>query len=162
MRTPLEVIARYVYEQKLLKLAETLEVATGRKGLTPIEGLFFAAIHTVIEEDGALHFVGGLEPEVSQFAMASQVQIERFRVDYLVSVRAPGGIIKHMVVECDGHDFHERTKEQARKDRSRDRRLQELGYLVFRFTGSELYSDPIRCALSVYEWAYATACGRSQ
>ena len=24
---------------------------------------------------------------------------------------------KKMVIECDGHDFHERTKEQARRDR---------------------------------------------
>jgi very-short-patch-repair endonuclease len=53
---------------------------------------------------------------------------------------------KKMVVECDGHDFHERTKEQARRDKERDRSIQALGYKVFRFTGSEVYSDVLRSA----------------
>lgn len=51
-----------------------------------------------------------------------------------------------ILIECDGHDFHERTKEQARRDRARDREFQRLGYKVFRFTGSEIFADPIRCA----------------
>ena len=50
-----------------------------------------------------------------------------------------------VVVECDGHDFHERTKEQARKDRRRDRELQAKGYLVLRYTGSEVWRDPWGC-----------------
>ena len=84
-----------------------------------------------------------------------QVPIDRYRVDFLVSVKDEDGHVHKMVVECCGHDFHERTKEQAKHDRARDRRLQELGYVVYRFTGSELYSDPIKCAFSVHEWALA-------
>ena len=38
---------------------------------------------------------------------------------------------RQVVVECDGHDFHERTKEQAANDRERDRGLQGLGFSVF-------------------------------
>lgn len=45
------------------------------------------------------------------------------------------------VVECDGHEFHERTKEQAERDRSRDRAVQAMGWRIIRFTGSELYRD---------------------
>lgn len=52
----------------------------------------------------------------------------------------------NIVVECDGHDFHEKTKEQAKKDKKRDRTFQSLGYNVFRFTGSEIWQDPINCA----------------
>lgn len=48
---------------------------------------------------------------------------------------------KKMVIECDGHEFHERTKEQARRDRERDRFLQSIGYLVFRYTGAEIWAD---------------------
>ena len=33
-------------------------------------------------------------------------------------------------MECDGHDFHERTKEQASSDKKRDRSLQAAGFLV--------------------------------
>lgn len=49
-------------------------------------------------------------------------------------------------IELDGHDFHERTKAQAARDRSRDRALSKAGWRVLRFTGSELWRDPTRCA----------------
>lgn len=52
-------------------------------------------------------------------------------------------------IELDGHDFHERTKEQAARDRSRDRALAKAGWQVLRFTGSELWKDPRKCARDV-------------
>lgn len=58
----------------------------------------------------------------------------------------------HVVVECDGHDYHERTKEQAQRDRERDRLLQYHGYPIFRFTGSEIYKDPMGCTRQVIEF----------
>lgn len=95
-----------------------------------------------------------------------QAQIDEFRVDFLISVWSEGTIIggidgpsvgqprwRKLVVECDGHEYHERTKEQAAKDRSRDRRLTSLGFDVFRFTGSELWRDPWGCASQVHDWA---------
>jgi very-short-patch-repair endonuclease len=51
-----------------------------------------------------------------------------------------------MVIECDGHDFHERTKQQASRDRERDRNLQSFGFLVFRYTGRDIWSDVFSCA----------------
>lgn len=51
-----------------------------------------------------------------------------------------------LCVELDGHDFHERTKEQAKRDKSRDRELQASGWVVLRFTGSEVFNDPYECA----------------
>lgn len=51
-----------------------------------------------------------------------------------------------LIVECDGHDFHDRTKEQASKDRKRDRDLKKLGFEVFRYTGSDIWKNPISCA----------------
>ena len=47
-----------------------------------------------------------------------------------------------IVIELDGHDFHEKTKEQAQKDKERDRILQHGGYQVLRYTGSEVWNDP--------------------
>lgn len=103
--------------------------------------------------------------------LESQAVVEGYRVDFLISawtegrVWRPGGGTtegdarwRNLVVECDGHDFHERTKEQAAKDRSRDRTLSQMGYDVFRFTGSELWKDPWDCADQVYEWAAAGFC----
>ena len=43
--------------------------------------------------------------------------------------------------EIDGHDFHERTKDQAKRDKSRDRYLTAEGFRIFRYTGSEIYND---------------------
>jgi hypothetical protein len=57
-----------------------------------------------------------------------------------------------LLIECDGHDFHERTKEQARKDRSRDRQLQFAGFDVFRFTGAEIHADAFGCAEEIADF----------
>lgn len=46
-----------------------------------------------------------------------------------------------LAVEVDGHDYHERTKEQASRDRRRDRDLQSIGVPTMRFTASEVYHD---------------------
>lgn len=86
-------------------------------------------------------------PDV-RYVIAPQVKIDPYRVDFLAW--SPLNKAKtSVVVECDGHDFHERTKQQAERDRSRDRELQTRGYSVFRFTGAELYRDAHKCALEV-------------
>lgn len=61
---------------------------------------------------------------------------------------------RRVAVELDGHDFHERTKEQARRDRARERRLIAMGWTVVRFTGSEVYQDAersVREALAIFK-----------
>lgn len=51
-----------------------------------------------------------------------------------------------LIVECDGHDFHEKTKKQAMRDKKRDRALMAHGFHVMRFTGSEIWGNPLGCA----------------
>lgn len=76
-----------------------------------------------------------------------QQQISGYRIDFLLVAKFGAGRPHHrIVIECDGHDYHERTKEQAQRDKKRDRTLQALGYQVFRFTGSEIWRDPTKCA----------------
>lgn len=70
-----------------------------------------------------------------------------WRADFVISI--PSVSDKKVIVECDGHDFHERTKEQAARDRSRDRAAQEAGHMMLRYTGSEIYRDPMMCAENV-------------
>lgn len=45
---------------------------------------------------------------------------------------------KKICIYTDGHTYHERTEYQAVRDRSIDRELQNLGYLVLRYTTSEI------------------------
>lgn len=76
-----------------------------------------------------------------------QAIIGNYRVDFLlIHISAAPTGFSGIVVECDGHDFHERTKEQAQADKSRDRELQAAGYRVMRFTGSEIWRDAFACA----------------
>jgi very-short-patch-repair endonuclease len=49
-------------------------------------------------------------------------------------------------VYADGHTYHNRTEEQALRDRNIDRELQKLGYLVLRYTGQEIRKN---CSLVV-------------
>lgn len=58
---------------------------------------------------------------------------------------------KMFAIECDGHEFHEKTKEQVTHDKARERELTASGYTVIRFSGSEIYNDPFKCASEVFE-----------
>ena len=46
-----------------------------------------------------------------------------------------------IIIECDGHEFHDRTKEQASNDRRRDRNMLSAGYPVFRYTGHDIHQN---------------------
>lgn len=81
-----------------------------------------------------------------------QFPIAGYRVDFLLfgtttEANSRGKKLRYaFVVECDGHDHHERTKEQAARDRKRDRAMLMFGLDVMRFTGSELWKDADQCA----------------
>lgn len=103
----------------------------------------------------------------------NQKKIGDYRVDFLLELEsdvpdfinkvklADGkkipGIMREtakLIVECDGHDFHEKTKEQAIKDKTRDRTLQSVGYNIYHFTGSEIYKDCFKCAMQCYDFLF--------
>ncbi len=73
-----------------------------------------------------------------------QHKILNFRADFAFI-----GKSQKLVVELDGHNFHERTKEQAQRDKARDRQMQSEGWTIFRFTGSELWKSPYNSVLEV-------------
>ena len=83
-----------------------------------------------------------------------QKKIDRYRVDFVVDnvVVDCSTPPFSVVIECDGHDFHERTKEQAEKDKRRDRVLQFYGYRVHRYTGSEIWRSSGECVLPDLGW----------
>ena len=56
-----------------------------------------------------------------------------------------------VIVECDGHEFHEKTKEQAAHDKKRDRLFQKYRYSILRYTGREVYADPFQRAKGIWE-----------
>jgi hypothetical protein len=93
-------------------------------------------------------------PEAGIAFLAPQSDIwargRRYRLDFLVGFGTEANF-KAVAVECDGHDFHDRTKEQASADRARDRAVQAEGVLVARFTGADIHADALACAREVWE-----------
>ena len=79
----------------------------------------------------------------------SQKQIGPYRVDFLCSMV---GTKQKYIIECDGHDFHEKTKEQAKYDKQRERYFVSNGYKVLRFSGSEIISDFERIKEELYDF----------
>lgn len=77
-----------------------------------------------------------------------------YRADLLICPAGSEGNTErpNVIIECDGHDFHEKTKEQAQRDKKRDRDLQMAGYRVMRFTGSEIFKNAGRCAREVTDF----------
>ena len=88
-----------------------------------------------------------------------ELPVDQYRLDFAVI----GGCVStwRIAVECDGHNYHERTKEQAAHDRRRDRHLQRHGWHVMRFTGSEIFRDVRGCVAEVLALA-ADLQGKSE
>lgn len=57
-----------------------------------------------------------------------------------------------LAIECDGHDFHEKTKAQVVKRNQRDMSLKKSGIDVIHFSGSQIYSDPFGCARELIDY----------
>ncbi len=144
-----------------------VSMATAMKVLTQVKypefayaPVFNVGLEAVIED--ARGECSGPRPERGRPSLLwgliyPQVRILDYRVDFLIvhshGLEGFGGT----VVECDGHDFHERTKEQAARDRARDRELQQMGFRVLRYTGSEIWRNPIECGIDAMETAHAVA-----
>lgn len=74
----------------------------------------------------------------------------KYRIDIVIEVDFMGKTYR-FAIECDGHEFHEKTKEQALRDKRRERNLMSLGFHVIRFTGSEIWNSPSKVAWEVVE-----------
>lgn len=92
----------------------------------------------------------------SMLRIRPQAHFDDYRIDLLLTMQTiedgPDGIIvqtKQLAVEADGAEFHDRTPEQAIRDRKRDRQLQTQGLNVFRFAGGEVWRDVFGCAREV-------------
>lgn len=111
---------------------------------SPVEALFAVALRglgfTVVPAGTA---------ELGE-AIFYQVPLGAMRVDFLIG---------RTVVELDGHEWHERTPEQAERDHKRDRQLIAEGYTVLRFSGREVIRDPRACAEEAIEISRALAGG---
>lgn len=82
--------------------------------------------------------------QTAEVIVFPQAVVLGYRLDFLVAMRAT--VVVALDIECDGHEWHERTQQQAAYDRARDRDLLRQGFSTIRYTGSEIHRDPDQCA----------------
>jgi very-short-patch-repair endonuclease len=153
-RDPMDKIRDWASDYVEANCISLREVAE-RRCESPIEVAMAVALWTyfTIVEQRSTEFwapfqsdIDGVEPD--NVVIAPQYLCAGYRADFVVAIGTDSGMLT-AAVECDGHDFHERTKEQAARDRKRDREMQVEFDIVLRFTGSEIYRDPMKCAEDV-------------
>ena len=55
-----------------------------------------------------------------------------------------------VTIECDGHDYHNKTKRQVSNGNKRSNAMQQSGLTVIHFSGSDLFKYPYQCAEEAY------------
>lgn len=129
-------------------------ISNGIAGCPPLEMVIKEKLYCSLIREGADQ-VDLVYPQQVIGKYRADFVLIRLRYGYTDSLEKPERtceVMAKVVVECDGHEFHEKTKEQAKRDKARDRFLQTEGYYVLRFTGSELYNNPARCADEVEDF----------
>jgi hypothetical protein len=115
---------------------------------SPIEGVFLLWWSAL----GRVHYINeNLIELVPQHEVEAGGQ--RYRLDFaalapsMVQQAAEKWAVprRGVAIELDGHEFHEKTKEQVAYRNQRDRHLISAGWEVIRFSGSELHRRPIEC-----------------
>jgi very-short-patch-repair endonuclease len=79
-----------------------------------------------------------------------------FALDYCITAIDNPTSRFSVAIELDGHEFHEKTAEQVRCDKRRERAILRAGVpnglVVFRFSGSEIYRDCSACIRELVEY----------
>jgi very-short-patch-repair endonuclease len=115
---------------------------------SPIEQLFMVAINLVAEFNLVrLSIAGTFDDRTDDLLVIPQWQIGTYRADFALRQHP---IDKIVVVELDGHEFHDRDERQRRYEKRRDRFFTASGYSVLHFTGSEIVKDPCAGALEAF------------
>lgn len=126
--------------ERLRHLASHSTRMQDHKFESPIERLGFEAVIVALICNSMVY----------ELKLRTQAKVLDYRVDLLIEGHHGDWCI---AVEWDGHNFHDRTKEQASRDRERDRRMQDIGIRVLRFTGSDVWNAPWHVAEEIISTA---------
>lgn len=111
-----------------------------------IERAFAATFEFTLRVAAAPYCLGQAPAQDCGFYLIPQYVVDNYRVDFVMGhSRTKCDERQSVAIECDGHEWHEKTKEQAARDKKRDRDLQKRFGAVLHFTGSEIYRDPSQC-----------------
>jgi hypothetical protein len=127
---------------------------------SPIEIIFFSWWVAFDVAHSAWH-MGNIRGPMLHLSTQREITIgaSKYRLDFVVvptsrtddEHRLRDELFPKVAIELDGHDFHEKTKEQVTYRNRRDRDLQAAGWRVFHISGSELARRPRDATQEVYE-----------
>jgi very-short-patch-repair endonuclease len=130
---------------------------------SPLEHLFWIASHVLCESEYQTvnpdpicmrDKDGKLQTELAfGIYITPQHKVEQYTVDFLIEQVGigPDEHLGPVVVELDGHAFHDKDKRQRSYEKARDRFLVKKGYRVLHFTGSDVCADPFKVAYEALE-----------
>ena len=130
---------------------------------SPIEKMLLAAL-----EIKAMQYEDSYE--VSIWTQYDSFPIDKkYRADFYIRIdNGPwhclyGKKLKEaeLLIECDGHQFHEKTKAQVKYRNERDLELKKAGYDILHFSGSQIYNEPMKCADEIFNYLIIKAEGKN-
>jgi len=88
------------------------------------------------------------EAEITQQLQTFEVNVPvlggKYRIDF-------ADVDRMIAIELDGHAYHS-DKEAFENDRVRERELEEAGWRVLRFAGTEIHRNVSKCVLDAVSW----------
>lgn len=115
---------------------------------SPIEQIFITAFDLYIMQEN--------KENILLFSQAPiQIEDKKYFADFLyqedeyVNKFNTG---RKIIIECDGYEFHQKTKEQVKRDNEREFDLKMARYEVIRFSGSQIFNNPLKCAEDTYNF----------
>jgi very-short-patch-repair endonuclease len=102
-------------------------------------------------QSGAPFYLGVPPKGEDCWCLLPQREVGGYRVDFLLVHSTRLELRDAVVIELDGHQWHEKTKEQAARDKARDRYLARHFGKVIHFTGSEIFDDVGQCAFEIMD-----------
>lgn len=122
---------------------------------SPIEAIFYIALNFESQKDEmVINQFPDFDTKTKEFKYRDgiyvypQTKIGKYVVDFLICYQICDEK-RNLIVELDGHAFHDKNKTQRAYEKSRDRYLVGQGYKIFHYTGSELIADPNKVASEV-------------
>lgn len=136
--TSINMLIEFLFQQTKLSLLKEEELEFN---LTPIEQIFYVAYNLYVHEidlwqnDNSNLF--------SNLDLIYQKKVTYENNKYIIDFVINFNNIDY-AIELDGKEYHSSTK-QINYDYQRERDLQNLGYKIIRFTGSQIYNSPFTC-----------------
>lgn len=122
---------------------------------SPIEQIFVTALEIYCEYENKQKIFLFPQKEVDCNGKKYYLDFEFNAEDYLTYLTFGEEIENKnfkLDIECDGYEFHQKTKEQVQHDNEREYDLKIAGYEVLRFSGTQIFNNPLKCAEDTYNY----------